>query len=86
MDDNVHGAVALEDGEGNELIFYIEDVVPYRGKEYAVLLPDDAQGESVEFTVLELVNKDGEDEFLKGIDDEETLEAVFKEFLKRQEM
>lgn len=80
--------VTLVANDGDELDFELVDVVPYDGAEYAVLLPcDDPEGEAV---ILLLVPSSGDDEEfkddeeLKGIDDPVLLEAVYREFVKRQ--
>ena len=80
--------VTLMANDGDELDFELVDVVPYEGAEYAVLLPaDDQEAEAV---ILLLVPSSGddeefaEDEELRGIDDSDLLEAVYREFLKRQ--
>lgn len=80
--------VTLMANDGDELDFELVDVVPYKGAEYAVLLPaDDAEAEAV---ILLLVPSSGdddefaEDEELRGIEDGDLLEAVYREFLKRQ--
>ncbi len=80
--------VTLTADDGDELDFELADVVPYDGAEYAVLLPC---GEpDAEAVILLLVPSSSygdeldEDEELHGIDDPELLEAVYREFLKRQ--
>jgi len=74
--------VALVDGEGNELLFEILDVVPYEGRFFAVLLP--AGDEGCEVTILEALGGDTpEEEYLEGITDGALLEAVFGLFKQR---
>ncbi len=78
--------VALVDGEGNELLFEILDVVPYQGRSFAVFLPAGELGRTDEVTILEVLGGDTpEEEYLEGVKDEALLETVFELFNKRQE-
>ena len=84
MEERESDLIALEYSEGNEQAYEIADVVPYLGKEYAVLCPIE-DGEDSELVILELMPAgDDENEELRGIDDADTLEAVFQLFIKRE--
>ena len=84
MEIDQNDLIALEDRDGNELAYEIMDVVPFLGKEYAVLCPIE-DGEDSELVILELMPAgDDENEELRGIDDADTLEAVFQLFIKRE--
>ena len=79
--------VALTDAEGNELIYEILDVIELDGKQYAVLLPEEEEGDiEREVTILELL-ADGEDgeETLSGIEDPELLDRIFALFLEKED-
>lgn len=78
--------ISLLDDEGNELPFEILDVVPYQGRNFAVLLPAGELGEDDEVTILEVLGGDTpEEEYLEGLKDEWLLETVFSLFTKRLE-
>ena len=71
--------VTLIDEEGAELRFEILDVIEYEGAEYAVLLPDDEEADSV---IILKVNVDEEgNESLDTEADEKILDAVFEIFV-----
>lgn len=85
MEINENDLIALEDSDGNELAYEIMDVVPYLGKEYAVLFPVDDESDEPELVILELMaGPDDEEEELRGVDDAATLEEVFQLFLERE--
>ena len=74
MEIDQNDLIALEDSQGNELAYEIMDVVPFLGKEYAVLFPVDDESDEPELVILEL----------RGVDDANVLDAVFKLFLERE--
>lgn len=76
--------IALEDEQGNELAFEMIDVVAYEGKEYAVLLPLDDESDEPELVILELMDGNSDEDELRGVEDQATLEAVFALFLERE--
>ncbi len=85
MENKDSDLIALEDSQGNELAYEILDVVPFLGKEYAVLFPVDDESDEPELVILELMSgADDEDEELHGVDDPDILDAVFKLFLDRE--
>ena len=74
--------ITLEDDLGNEQDFEFLDTVEYDGEEYIVLLPVDDEEEN-EVMILRVESLDDENETYAGIDDEETLQAVFDIFKDR---
>lgn len=79
MDDE--NVIVLTDEGGNEVRFEFLDLIPYRGKEYVVLLPisDDAD----EVVILQLEETDDETESYTSVENEFTLQAVFEIFKER---
>ena len=85
MEIDQNDLIALEDRDGNELAYEIIDVVPFLGKEYAVLFPVDDESDEPELVILELMaGADDEEEELRGVDDPNVLDAVFKLILERE--
>lgn len=78
--DNENVIVLTDEGR-NEVRFEFLDLIPYRGKEYVVLLPtsDDAD----EVVILQLEETDGETESYTSVENEFTLQAVFEIFKER---
>lgn len=73
--------IVLNDDDGNEVEFEFLDLIPYRGKEYVVLLP--VSDEADEVVILQLEEADGETESYISVDNELTLQAVFEIFKER---
>ncbi len=73
--------ITLEDDQGNEQDFEFLDTVEYEGDEYIVLLPADE--EQNEVMILRVDSLDDENESYSGIEDEETVQAVFDIFKER---
>ena len=85
MEIDQNDLIALEDRDGNELAYEIMDVVPFLGKEYAVLFPVDDESDEPELVILELMaGANDEEEELRGVDDANVLDAVFNLFLERE--
>lgn len=78
--DNANVIVLTDEGR-NEVRFEFLDLIPYRGKEYVVLLPtsDDAD----EVVILQLEETDDETESYTSVENEFTLQAVFEIFKER---
>ena len=73
--------VALEDSDGNEIVFEVIATVQYGGEDYIVLLPAEGYGDADEYTILRFsADESGEIEEFYGIDDYNTLMAVYKKF------
>lgn len=73
--------VILCDENSNEIKFEFLDLIPYRGKEYVVLLPVSDEADDV--VILQLEEADGETESYISVDNELTLQAVFEIFKER---
>lgn len=78
VDDNI---IILNDDDGNEVEFEFLDLIPYRGKEYVVLLP--VSDETDEVVILQLEEVDDETESYVSVDNELTLQVVFEMFKER---
>lgn len=72
--------IVLNDN-GNEIYFEFLDIIPYRGKEYVVLLP--ASDEADEVVILQLEEANDETESYISVDNELTLQAVFEIFKEK---
>ena len=72
--------VTLIDEEGVEMRFEVLDVIEYEGTEYAVLIPDDEEADSVIILRVE-VDENG-NESLDTEHDEKILDAVFEIFVE----
>ena len=68
--------------ESGEVRFEFLDLVEYNGDEFVVLLPADDPDESGEVVILQLeaTDEDAEEEIYAGVEDEDTLKAVFNIF------
>ena len=73
--------IVLNDDEGNEIEFEFLDLIPYRGKEYVVLIP--VSDEADEVVILQLEEADDETESYISVDNELTLQTVFEIFKER---
>ncbi len=73
--------VTLEDENGAEVPFEFLDLVEYQGEEYVVLLP--VEEESEEVLILHVGHEDEETDSYTGVEDEETLNAVFALFKEK---
>lgn len=82
MDDENENFVTLTDDNGEDVSFEVLDVIDYKEREFAVLLPfEDTEDEVV---ILEVIAGEDEetDEFI-SVEDDDLVEEVFEEFLKR---
>lgn len=82
MDDENENFITLTDDNGEDVSFEVLDVIDYKEREFAVLLPfEDTDDEVV---ILEVIAGEDEetDEFI-SVDDDALVEEVFEEFLKR---
>lgn len=73
--------IILNDDEGNEVEFEFLDLIPYRGKEYVVLLPTSEEAEKV--VILQLEENNDETESYISVDNELTLQTVFEIFKEK---
>lgn len=74
--------VALDDENGNQVLFQYLDRFRYRGKEYVFLVPEDEPIDDAEVVILEVVVKYGDENFV-SIDDTRVMNEVFAEFRRR---
>ena len=73
--------IVLTDDEGNDVEFEFLDTIEYEGDEYIVLMENVEDNDEV--VILKIERLDDENENYIGVDDEETLNAVFKIFKDR---
>lgn len=68
--------------ESGEVRFEFLDLVEYNGDEFVVLLPADEHEVIGEVVILKLetTDEDAEEEIYVGVEDEDTLQAVFNIF------
>jgi uncharacterized protein YrzB (UPF0473 family) len=71
--------LTLTDENGEDMDFEYLDCIPYEGKEYLVLLPE----ESDEIVILEVQPVDEEHENYIAVESEATLDAVYEIFKTR---
>ncbi len=82
QDENI---ITLTDDEGNDVEFFLLDVVEYKDEDYMVMIPldgddeDDEEEDEDEVVILKVIH-DGDEEIYSGVEDEETLNAVFEIF------
>ncbi len=83
MEDN-GSFITLTDDNGEDISFEVLDVIDYKEREFAVLLPFEDTEEEV--VILEVIPGEDEetDDFI-SVEDDEILNKVFEEFLKRCE-
>ena len=72
--------VTLIDEEGTEMRFEVLDVIEYEGTDYAVLIPDDEEADSV--IILRVDVDENGNESLDTEHDEKILDAVFAIFVE----
>ncbi len=81
--------IYFKSASGEDLPFELLDVVPFEGKEYAVLLPEKEYEEDEEMIVhvFEIIpgNEDDEDETYLGVEDEDLLNQIFEVFTERNQ-
>lgn len=79
--------VTFEDDEGKEYQMEVIDMAEIDGGLYAALIPViEENSEEGEFVVLRIIeNEETGDQYFENIDDEETLNLVANEFIRRYE-
>lgn len=82
MEEQLYNSVILIDEDENEIEFDIMDVIEHNGENYFVLLPVDDDSDDLEYVILREVGE-GDETTLVGIEDEKTLDDVFKKYQKR---
>ena len=92
MEENFDGEeldniIILNDEEGNEVKFEFLDLIELDNEEYVVLLPVTEEGEEEEGEVVILkvedTDEDSDEESYVSIEDEDTLNKVFKIFKEK---
>lgn len=73
--------IILNDDDGNEVEFEFLDLIPFRNKEYVVLLP--VFDEADEIVILQLEEADDKTESYISVDNELILQVVFEMFKER---
>ncbi|MGN0558322.1 MAG: DUF1292 domain-containing protein [Acutalibacteraceae bacterium] len=74
-EDNI---IVLTDDNGDDQEFEFLDLIEYENEEYIVIIP--ANDEADEVIILKIESLNDEDEQYVGVEDEETLAAVFEIF------
>ena len=80
---DVDNIVVLDDENGNEVEFEFLDLIEYEGEEYIVLFPLEPDEETEGTVVILKIEDAGDEEAYGGIQDDETLQAVFGIFKER---
>lgn len=75
--------ITLTDESGAPVRFQLLDVVEYRSGDYAVLFPLEEDADMFTILLAEPDPANPEDYFFSGIDEQETIDAVFAKFRKR---
>ena len=85
MQEEYTNVITLTESDGSDVDFEVLDIVPYKEHEYVVMLPVDAESDSPEAVILELLEaeEDNEEDMLQGVEDEEILNAVFNLFMEK---
>lgn len=81
MSENQDLMITLNDEDGNEVKFEFLDLISYENEEYVVLLPYEGTNNVVILKILETGNED--ESTYVGIDDEETMNAVYAIFKEK---
>lgn len=74
-EDNI---IVLTDDNGEDQEFEFLDLIEYENEEYIVIIPVDEKADEV--IILKIESLNDEDEQYVGVEDEETLAAVFEIF------
>lgn len=78
MENEEKQLIETVDEEGNVINFELYDIVEVDEKEYALLLPTEAEEGEEDEIVLMRLSKDGEDYLFETIDNDEEFEKVAK--------
>ena len=71
----------LTDEDGNETEYEFLSLIPYEGKDYAVMM---ATAEDEEDVLILSVEEENGEEFLETVVDDDILEAVFELFREKE--
>ena len=79
--EGIDDMIILHDDNENEVKFEFLDLIEYQNEEYVVLLPTDkTQEDDGEVVILHLEDSDGDEESYGAVNDEETLNTIFRIF------
>ena len=85
LDEQAAGEILeFEDENGNVEKYEFLDVIPYKGTDYAVLLPvTENEDEAVNVYIFEIVEElDSDTDTYLGIDDQRVIDEVYRLFLE----
>ena len=80
MEETIKSILLIDENE-NEIEFDIMDEFEFEGEKYTVLLPVDDDSDDLEYVIL----RDAGEGALAGLDDEDLLDRVFRQYQKRNE-
>ena len=85
MEEEFDGIITMTGENGEEVNFLFLDLVEYEGKQYAVMAQIVDGEPEQEAVILEVIPAEEEDgiESYEGVEDDETLQAVFALFQER---
>ena len=85
MEEEFDGIITMTGENGEEVNFLFFDLVEYEGKQYAVMAQIVDGEPEQEAVILEVIPAEEEDgiESYEGVEDDETLQAVFALFQER---
>lgn len=72
--------LSLLDGEGNEVVFEVLDMIEYKEENYVVLLPE---GEEEDVVILKVTQIDDTQDQFSPVESEEDVVAIFELFKER---
>ena len=79
MEEELDNIITLNDEDGEEVKFEFLDLIEYNSEEYVILLPVDEETDEVVILKVEDTESEDEESYV-GVEDEETLNAVFQIF------
>lgn len=78
--DEEMNTITLMGDDGEEVTFEFLDLISYQGKEYVVLLPEEGAEDDDMVVIMEVVEIDEDTEEFHGIEDQETVDAIYAIF------
>lgn len=79
--------IVFSDDDGNEYQMEVVDMLELDDAVYAALMPveEPENEEDGNFVVLRVVEEENGDQYFESVDDEETLDIIAQEFIRRSE-
>ncbi|MBE6903961.1 MAG: DUF1292 domain-containing protein [Ruminococcaceae bacterium] len=79
--------IFFSDDDGNEYQMEVVDMLELDDAVYAALMPveEPESEEDGNFVVLRVVEEENGDQYFESVDDEETLDIIAQEFIRRSE-